>query len=125
MSAPLLPEGVPPLPGLRPVRLQGKAYYTALKQLLNDIGDDLLASAEARKRQTPDRRAFRVNDLCYLALAYRLNCKATAEFLEDRHFLPAGTYESIRGRGFRLVAALREVWATAPELWPEEGDDEL
>lgn len=97
-----------PLPELRPVRLQGKAYYTALRAILKEIKYDLKRDAERLQRGAGK---FTVAHLCRLALTYRLNLKATAECLEDEHFLPAGTYQRLIDRGLRPMTALREVWA--------------
>lgn len=97
------------LPPLRPIRVQGKAYYVALRAILDEVGNDLHAdavTAKAEHRMTPAM-------LCRLALTYRLNLKATTEYLEDRKVIRCGTYDRLfrESANLRPIACLKEVWA--------------
>lgn len=96
------------LPRLRPLAFGGEAYYGELKQILEEIGPQLRADAEAIKAAGG---AITVADLCRLALKYTLNVKATCEALEDWRILACGTYDMLRDRGFKPMQALREVAA--------------
>jgi hypothetical protein len=96
------------LPELRPVRLQGKAYYRELKRILKEVGDDIEQDARQILRDTGK---FTVRDLAFLALKYRLNMKATCEHLEECRVLKYGTYDSLKERKLRPMAYLKEVWS--------------
>jgi hypothetical protein len=99
---------IPTMPELRPVRLQGKAYYDALKRILREIGSSLLQDAIDIKTET---HTFTPHNLCYLALKYRLNVKATCEWLEESGFLLHGTYQTLRERRFKPMYVVRQVWS--------------
>lgn len=97
------------LPPLRPIRVQGKAYYVALRAILKEIGDDLYADAVAAKHA----HTMTPRMLCQLALTYRLNLKATTEYLEDRKVIRCGTYDRVfrESANLRPIASLKETWA--------------
>lgn len=103
-----------PLPQLRPIRLQGKAYYTALRAILKDEGPDILATL-ARWRTQGVKITPTV--LGALALTHMLNFKATCEYLEDCRILPCGTYDRITEGGCRPTQCLR-----AGQEWLRERD---
>lgn len=98
----------PDIPRLRPYAFGGKAYYEELKAILLEIAPALIMDVAVilgrDGKITPA-------DLCRLALKYTLNVKATCEALEDWNILACGTYDHLRSRGFRPMAALREVFA--------------
>lgn len=96
------------LPRLRPYVRQGKAYYAELRAVLEEVGNSVACEARILLAQ---QHTITVADLCRIALQHRLSLKATAEYLEDRHFLFCGTYGRLRKWGFRPTAALRETWA--------------
>ena len=96
-------------PELRPFARQGKAYRAELRAIFKEIQHDLRADFDRLYRA---RQKFTPRDLCYLALKYRVNPKATYEMLEDLKLVPIGKYDTLRERGFRPMAALYEVWDT-------------
>lgn len=99
---------IPAMPELRPVRLQGRAYYDELKRLIREHGAQMLEDAIDIKTET---HMFTPYDLAYLALKYRLNMKATCEWLEESGFLLHGTYAKLLDRRFKPVTVARRVWA--------------
>jgi hypothetical protein len=103
MSTPL-PDG---FPELRPFARQGKAYYAELKAILKEIKYDLKHDFETISHRNGK---VTVRDMCALALKYRLNLKATFDAIEDMRLLPCGTYDLMKDRDFRPMAALRDVW---------------
>lgn len=116
-------DTLPPLPELRPVRLQGKAYYTELRRILKEIRYDLKADAERLMQE--NGRKFTLRHACILALKYRINLKATVEALEDERIVPYGAYDRMLSRGLRPMTVLRETWAAlhtdaALEPWQHE-----
>lgn len=103
MSTPL-PDG---FPALRPLARQGKAYYAELRAILKEIGADLKRDFAQTKRKNGK---ITVHDVCTLALKYRLNLKATFDYLEDERLLPCGMYDQLKDRGLRPMTMLRETW---------------
>lgn len=105
-----------PLPQLRPIRLQGKAYYVALKAILKEEGPDILATME---RWRAERGGITPAMIGALALKHGLNFKATCEFLEDERVLKCGIYDRIteQHRPTAVLKAGRE-WLRA-----RDGDD--
>lgn len=98
------PDG---FPELRPFARQGKAYYAELKAILREIGADLRRDFAQTKRRSG---SVTVRDVCALALKYRLNLKATFDFLEAERLLAFGTYDTLKDRGLRPMTMLREAW---------------
>lgn len=95
-------------PTLRPHRLQGRAYWGAVRALIDQHGEAIYQAAWAQRRAAG---TFRTRDLCVLALQFRLHLKIIAEYLEDRKFIPYGTYERIRESRFPIMGSLYQVWA--------------
>lgn len=95
------------MPKLRPLA-RGKEYYTELNAILSKEGDALKRDFEGARARKQGRVTPR--DVCFLALKYKLNLKATFDFLEDEGYLAYGTYAMLKERGLRSMAALREVW---------------
>jgi hypothetical protein len=100
---------------LRPVRLQGKAYWTALRAILADEGPSILRTlalwrAEGHK-MTPAL-------LGALAVRHRLNFKAMCEFLEGEGILPCGMYDRLKAGGCRPTQCLKagEEWLRSTGL---------
>lgn len=100
-------QPIRPLPELRPVRLQGGAYYKELRRLLRLLGGAIVEDAKAFHRRD---QKITVDHVAQLALKYHLNMKAVAEYLEDRRVLPTGSYERLLERGLRPMTALTQVW---------------
>jgi hypothetical protein len=90
-----------------------------LHRILKECGQALKDDAESLKRANPNRR-MSVRNICFLALKYHLNLKATCEYLEEREVVRYGTYERMINGGIRPMKALTEVWN---ELSNEERED--
>ena len=105
-----------PLPPLRPIRLQGKAYYTALRGILKSEGPAILATLNRWRAQ---HGGVTVEMVGALALKHELNLKATCEFLADSRILPCDTYGRIT-RSMRPTEVLR---AGREWLAAQDGDD--
>lgn len=102
-----------PLPQLRPVRLQGKAYYTELKRILKAEGFGILSTLNQWQKNGAKLTPALVGAL---AIKHALNFKATCEFLEDYEVIPHGTYNRLT-RQHRPSAILR-----AGQEWLAEQD---
>lgn len=96
------------LPPLRPLARQGAAYRAELKAILKAEGQAIVAEERIVFHRNGK---VTVKDVCRIALAHRLNLKVTFDYLEERGALACGTYESLKDRGLRPMAALKEVWA--------------
>lgn len=96
----------PDIPRLRPHAFGGKAYYTELRAILLEITPALIGDVAVLLGRNSK---ITVADLCRLALKYELNLKATCKALEDLRILPCGAYDALLDRGFKPMAALREV----------------
>lgn len=96
------------LPELRPGRMQGKAYFAALRQLRDEIKYALRHDFEQTKHQN---REVVISDTIFWALKYRVTPAALYSILEDERLLPYGTYKSLRDRGFRPINALKEIYS--------------
>jgi hypothetical protein len=86
--------------------LRGQAYYSRLKAILAECGQQMALDAHNIKRDTGK---FTVVDIGRLARRYELNYKATCEWLEESGVLRTGTYDYILDGGIRvrdIMAAL-------------------
>jgi hypothetical protein len=77
---------------------RGKGYYTVLKQILAECGQQMADEARAIKEAT---HRITLYDLGVLALKYGLNFKATTEWLEESRVLKAGTYQRLVDSGVK------------------------
>jgi hypothetical protein len=76
---------------------RGKGYYTVLKQILAECGQQIIDDANIIKATGK----LTVLDIGRLAVKYDLNLKATAEWLEENRALPTGTYQRLLDRGLK------------------------
>lgn len=81
---------------------RGKGYYTILKAILADCGQQILDDANAIKATGK----LTVLDVGKLAVKYDLNFKATCEWLEENRVLPAGSYQRLIDRGLKAREVL-------------------
>lgn len=92
-----------PLPQLRPLA-RHRAYYDELRAICATEGDAILASvAQAGDKLT-------IAAACKIALTHRLKLAALFAFLEDEHICACGTYDALKRRGLKPMAALTEIW---------------
>ena len=75
--------------------LRGLAYYTRLKIILTEFGEQLAEDARQQEKITPVV-------IGALALKYSLNFKATCEWLEECNVIPTGVYDRLMERGVRV-----------------------
>ena len=94
-------------PQLRPYARQGKPYVDELRAYLREHGQAMVEDIRAVWRRT---HKITVADVCHVALHYKLNLKATFEYLEERGEVPYGTYDKVLRSGIRPMAALYEIW---------------
>ncbi len=93
-----------PLPELRPVRLQGRAYYAELRRILAEEEAEMRRTINAWKAECGGITPAMIGAL---ALKHRLNVKATCEALEEWQLLRCGVYDRIRDGGIRPTDMLR------------------
>ena len=75
--------------------LRGSAYYTRLKIILAEFGEQLAEDARQQQKITP---VF----IGILALKYSLTFKATCEWLEECNVIPTGVYDRLMERRVRV-----------------------
>lgn len=86
---------------------RGKGYYTVLGAILTEVGQQMIADANAIKAENGGK--FTVYNVGCLAVKYDLNFKATCEWLEQSRVLPVGTYDRLKGCGLKFGKILLEI----------------
>lgn len=84
---------------------RGKGYFTLLKQILAECGQQIVDDAYAIATQNGRLTPF---DVGVLAVKYDLNFKATCEWLEDSRVIPTGIYQRLMLRGLKAEQVLKE-----------------
>ena len=86
---------------------RGKGYYTVLKAILAEVGQQIVDDANAIKAESGGK--FTVYNIGCLAVKYDLNFKATCEWLEESRVLPVGTYDRLKERGLKAMEVFEAV----------------
>lgn len=78
--------------------VRGQQYYALLKAFISVNGKEMVEEAKAFKSKNGK---ITPHDLLYISLRFKLNWKATVEWLEETYTIPSGTYELLQGMGFK------------------------
>jgi hypothetical protein len=90
---------------------RGQRYYSLLKRHLAITGKQIV---DEWKQMKAEQGSLKVPDIGYLSLKYRLNFKATWEWLEE-NFLVKISYGEFEDGPLKV----RDVYAAAREKYPE------
>lgn len=89
---------------------RGERYYALLKAILSIKGRAIYDRAmEIRNTQ---EGKLKIADLCHLLIEFQFphnRMKPLAEWLEECRVCPAGTYEHLQARGFKVKDSLRQL----------------